>query len=196
MNATFTALLDDVYTLTNRRDLVGETKLAVKAATLRAHHSDYFSKDLFETGLSFTEKQAIQQLAPRELFPRYRALKYFRIHDGTMPMQFLEVITPEQVLDGYKLTRNDVVYEAGLVLQLRSSTEFEFALMGMYLNPQTAEDTYTSWIADAFPFAIIYEAAATVFKTIGYDEQNAAYRQMSAEMLAEVKMSNIVANGY
>lgn len=196
MNATFTALLEDVYTLTNRRDLVGETKLAVKAATLKAHHSDYYSKDLFETGLEFDTSSTLQQLAPRELFPRYRALKYFRIHDGSEPMQFLELITPEEILDGYKLTRNNVIYEAGMLLQMRSSTEFQYALMGMYLNPQTAEDSYSSWIADSFPFAIIYEAAATVFKTIGYDEQNAAYRAMSAEMLAEVKMSNIVANGY
>jgi len=193
---TFAELLEDVYSLTQRRDLVAETKLAVKAATLRAHQSDYFSKDLTETGLTFTEKLNIQQLAPRELFPRYRALKYFRVHDGTTPMQFLEVITPEQVLDGYKLTRNDVVYEAGMVLQLRSSTAFEYALMGMYLNPSVTEDTYSSWIADAFPFAIIYEAAAIIYKTIGYDEQNAAYRQMSGEALMELKMSNILANGY
>jgi hypothetical protein len=193
---SFAELLDDVYTITNRSDLVAETKLAVRSATLRAHHSDFYSKDLFESGLEFDTKTNIQQLFPRELFPRYRALKYFRIHDGTQPMQFLDVITPEEVLDGYKLTRNNVCYEAGLALNLRSATDFQFALIGMYLNPVITEEGYSSWIADSYPFAIVYEAASTIFKMTGELEQVASSRQMSAEFMAELKNSNIVANGY
>ena len=51
--ASFTSLLNDVYTITNRPDLIAETKLAVKQATLKMHQSDYYPKDLFETGIAW-----------------------------------------------------------------------------------------------------------------------------------------------
>ena len=51
--ATFAELLADVYTLTNRSDLIAETKLAVKMATLKMHQRDYFYKDIRETGIQF-----------------------------------------------------------------------------------------------------------------------------------------------
>jgi hypothetical protein len=35
-------ILTDVYELTGRPDLVAETTLAVKNATLKAHHLDFF----------------------------------------------------------------------------------------------------------------------------------------------------------
>ena len=50
----FSDLLSDVYAVTNRPDLVADTKLAVRTATLKAHRSDFYPKDLFETGLTFS----------------------------------------------------------------------------------------------------------------------------------------------
>ena len=50
---TLTDLCADVYTITNRPDLINETKLAVKAATLKMHQSDYYYRDLLEQGITF-----------------------------------------------------------------------------------------------------------------------------------------------
>ena len=44
--ATLAALLADVYSLTTRPDLVAESTVAVRKATLKAHLSDYFFRDL------------------------------------------------------------------------------------------------------------------------------------------------------
>ena len=55
--ATFTELCNDVYTMTKRPDLVAETKLAVKAATLKAHQSDFYPKDIYETGIQFSRSE-------------------------------------------------------------------------------------------------------------------------------------------
>ena len=41
------------HTITNRPDLINETKLAVKAATLKIHQSDYYYRDLIEQGIAF-----------------------------------------------------------------------------------------------------------------------------------------------
>ena len=195
--ATFTELCDDVYTLTNRPDLVAEVKLAVKAATLKLHQVDFFYKDLYETGISFASSTYAQQLEYRTLLPKYRALKYLRKSDSTgTPGMFFGVLTPSEVLDVYGAERVDICYAAGELIQIKSSTEFQYALLGCYLNPDVTEAGFNSWIALDHNYAIVYEAAVTVFKTIGYDEQSATYSKLAAEQLAAIRTSNILAEGY
>lgn len=193
------SLTADVITLTNRPDLVGETALAIRAATLKAHGSDYYYKDLFETGIQFSFSLAQQALEYKTLIPRWRALKYLRQFDpsttpGT-PGKFLELITPESVLDSYSVSKENVCYVAGLELQIRCLIATQYFSLGCYVHPDVTTAGYSSWIADEIPFAIIYEAAATLFKTFGFDEQVAAYRQLVTEQYAILKMSNIVAIG-
>lgn len=50
--ASLNSLVSDVYTLTNRPDLVAETALAVKKATLKMHHVDFFARDIWESGIT------------------------------------------------------------------------------------------------------------------------------------------------
>ena len=71
----FTELMTEVYAVTKRPDLSAETALAVKSATLKLHQSDFYFKDLFETGISFTESSFIQTLDIKTVIPRFRALK-------------------------------------------------------------------------------------------------------------------------
>ena len=193
----FTDLLADVYTITNRPDLVNATKLAIRSATLKAHQIDFFYKDLFETGITFLTAEYQQVLAYKELVPRWRAFKYLRISDinGTDTDKFLTLITPDSVLDDYAVNRENVVYFTGLEFKTRTLAKSQYFLLGCYLNPITAETGYSSWIAEEYPFAIIFEAAAQVFKGIGFDEQVAVYRNMCAEQYASLKAGNIVALG-
>lgn len=197
---TLASLIADVYTLTNRPDLVGETALAVRAATLKAHTSDYYYKDIFETGVMFDVSARQQSLEYKTLVPRWRALKYLRKFDNSSdpgcPGDFLDVITPEQILDSYSINRENVCYVAGLELQIRSRDAYQYYLLGCYVFPNVVTETYSSWIADESPMAIVTEAAATVFKTIGYDEQAATYARLTQEEYAMLRMTNIVANGY
>lgn len=197
---TLTSLIADVYTLTNRPDLVGETLLAVKSATLKAHHSDFFPKDLQEEGVQFGFSLTQQTLEYKTLVPRWRSLSYLRKFDYSTPPgtpgKFLEILTPTNVLDSYSVNKEDVCYLAGLELNIRTREAQQYFLLGCYVHPNLVTETYSSWIADEHPYAIIYEAAATVFKTIGFDEQEAAYRRMVADLYAELKSDNLLANGY
>lgn len=194
--ATFTELLAEVYTLTNRPDLVNETKLAVKAATLKAHQLDFFYKDIYEVGVQFSTSDYIQALEYRTISPRYRALKYIRKTDlsGT-PGAFLNVVTPSMVLDGYGTQREDICYGAGEVIQIKSSTLLQYILFGCYRNPDITESGYSSWIALDHPYAIVYEAAATVYKQVGQDEQAAVFKRMTDEQFAMLRASNIEVEG-
>lgn len=195
---TLTELIAEVYTITNRPDLVGQTLTAVRSATLKLHQSDYYYKDLRETGVSFVSALYTQQLEYRPLFPKWRALKYVRKTDvaGTDTGAFLELVVPENVLDNYKQNRNDICYVAGEVIQIRSSTQVQYIILGRYDNPDITQSGYDSWIALDHPYAIAFEAASTVFKMIGDTDQFAAYTQLAAMQLVELRNSNIIAAGY
>jgi hypothetical protein len=194
---TLTELQNEVYTLTNRPDLVAQTLAAVRAATLKAHHSDFFFKDLVETGVVFSTSEYLQQLEYRTIFPLWRAIKYLRKSDSTgTEGPIFTILTPEDVLDSYKIDKTDVLYMAGATVQIKSSTEFQYAMIGYYKQPDIAVSTYDSWIALDHPYAIIYEAAATVLKMIGKDSGFTSYSQLALLQFAEIKLSNILAQGY
>jgi len=180
---TFEELLEEVYTLTNRPDLVGVSTTAIKAATLKAHQSDFYSKDIFETVLACEgEPDYVTSIDYISIVCNYRALKYLRALDDTgQPAQFITMTTPEGILDGYGAQKTDIVYVAGRILEVRASTLVSKFLFSCYVNPITTAEGYASWVADLYPFAIIYEAARVVFKSIGFDEQAAAYQGLVNE---------------
>ena len=196
---TLNELIAEVYTITNRPDLVAQTLTAIRSATLKLHQQDYFYKDIFETGVSFTSAEYLQQIEYRTLVPRWRALKYIRKTDSTgyQDGAFLDVLSvPEMVEDAYRINRNDVCYVAGEVVQIRSSTQLQYILLGCYRNPDITQAGYNSWIALDHPYAIVFEAASRVFKMIGDTDQFAAYTELAQMQAAEVSMSNIQAIGY
>jgi len=185
--ATFSELCSDVYILTNRPDLVAETKLAVRAATLKAHQSDFYPKDLFEVGIFWPTPDYLQSLDYRLLIPRWRAFKYLRKYANGAPGNFIKLLTPEQTLDGYSINREDICYVAGEMLEIRSSTADDNMILACYVNPDTSENSFNSWIALDHPYAIVYEAARSIFKQIGFDEQATSIRQEVAEQYQILK---------
>ena len=194
--ATFSELCADVHTITNRPDLVAETKLAVRQATLKAHHSDYYPKDIFETGVTWNTPANLQSLAYRDLFPQWRSLKYLRKYQDGVPGTFFTVLTPEETLDRYAINKENICYLAGEMLEIRSNTADSYLLLSAYIHPNISESAFSSWIALEHPYAIVYEAAAQVFKTIGWDEQSSAAKQNVVEQIVLLKQNQLQAQGY
>jgi len=196
---TLTELINNVYILTNRPDLVSQTFLAIQSATLKMHSSDYYYKDISEFPVQFNSSTYFQQIEYKTLIPRWRALKYIRKLDisttPNTPGKFFDILTPDNILDSYSIQREDVCYVAGQILQIRSCTAIEYALMGAYIHPDIVQATYSSWIAMEFPFAIIFEAAATVFKMIGKKDEESSNRVLAGEQIIMLKMTNITADG-
>ena len=156
----FEQIVNEVYLITNRPDLVMETASAIKSATLKAHKTDYYSKDIHETGIEFDTAEFRQSLDYTQLISNFRSFKYLRkvvdeLDDRGM---FFDVVTPEETMDGYGVNLTDVAYVAGRVLEIRSSTAFDRALLGCYVYPIVRAEAYESWIARIHPFAIVYES--------------------------------------
>lgn len=194
---TLTELQQEVYTVTNRPDLVARTLLAIRSATLKVHQSEYFYKDLHETGVSFDTSSFFQSITYRDILPLYRSLKYVRKTDilGSIG-DFLEILTPEEVLDRDKIQKSDIIYGAGNLLQIKSSTAIQYIILGCYLNPDITVSGFSSWIALDHPYAIVYEAASAVFKAIGKTDEFSASMMEAKAQYAAVVASNILLNGF
>jgi len=193
-------LIAGVYTVTNRSDMVAETLLAVKSATLTAHHSDFYPKDLFEVGIQWNPIAYQQSLEYRTIIARWRSFKYLRkvayTATSTTPGKLFKMITPSQSLDSYGIEQENICYLAGEVINIRSDTKDTYMLLGCYLHPDLSDTTFTSWVALDHPYAIIFGAAALIFKSIGWDEQSAQANQTMMQQLALIRLSNIQAEGY
>lgn len=194
--ATLAELISDTYTLTGRPDLVDETKLAVKQATLKLHHSDFYPKDIHETGINWSPAAFVQSLPYKSIVPQWRAFKYLRKYADSVPGAFFTMLTPEESLDRYAINKDNICYLAGEQIEIRSSTEDEYMLLGCYVHPVLTDEGFSSWLADEHPYAVIYEAAANIFKMIGLDEQAAYMKQTVAEQLQAIKTSQITGVGY
>jgi hypothetical protein len=195
---TLNELIEEVYIITMRPDLVAMTKSAVKAATLKLHKTDFYSKDIFETGIQFGNSSYVQGIDLYTLIPNFRAMKYLRVSSDVVTDQgtFIDIVTPEETLDTYGLNRTDVAYVAGRVLEVRTSQLFARALFGCYVYPIVTDTGYSTWMAEQYSSGIIYEAARAVFSSIGYLEQANGMRQLVAEELILLKKSAITDVGY
>jgi hypothetical protein len=195
-----TELQQEVYLITNRPDLVAQTLAAVQSATLFLHtyKGEFFAKDLDDVGIAFTSESINQQLEYRVLLPQFRGIKYFRRTDSTgqLLVKPFELITPEEVLDSYSQYRANVAYIAGEVLNIRSSVAFQYGIMGYYKFPIVTSSGYSSWIAQEYPFAIIYKAAEVILKSIGKTEEFAAIKLLRDEQVTNLVNSNIQPTAY
>lgn len=192
----FTELCDEVKLLTRRPDLTERVESAVRAATLKAHHSDFYYKDIYEQSVEFAAELYIQNFQPTDIFPLFRKAKYIRLWSGDETTgyagAFLKPIQIENALDGYNCIKTDVFYQAGQLLQIRGTCPILRVLFGAYLHPTiTPSAAYCSWIADEMPFAIIYEAARVIFKSIGNDRETAEMNTLAAEQYTLLRMSYI-----
>ena len=192
----FTELTAEVVSITARPDLTTEIEAAVKAATLKAHSSDYYFNDLVEVAVQFDECRFIQTFDPSSIVPAYRQVKYMRIWNGDAAAgtygKFLQHIQIAESLDPYGYNKADVFYMAGNFLQLRAKLGVEKILFGAYSHPVvTPVESYKSWIAVEYPYAIINEAARRVFMHIGYKDQAASMARLVAEDYRTLSVSNV-----
>lgn len=195
---TLTELRAEIYNITNRPDLVSLTTTAIKAATLKAHNTDFYSKDIYEMQFSFMAPAFTRSLDYISIVPNYRALKYMRIYDiaSASTGEFFKVITPEEILDQFGRELTDVAYVAGRVIEIKSSTEFDTILLGAYVSPVITEAGYSSWVADLYPYAIVHEAARVIFGSISMQEEKNAQKELVAEQYAELKINAVTDVGY
>jgi len=180
----FSDTVDEVYSLTNRPDLVAETALAVRQATLSAHRSDYYLKDLVEILLPLSSASIFQLDIP-SYFPQWRNFKYIRPYNtvgASAASFFLSSLAPDAIFDEYLIEKSNVYYVAGTNLNIKLEAAYDAFIVGYYANPiLSPEASYNSWIATDHSAIITIEATIKVFGMIGYEDAAARLRKLLYE---------------
>jgi hypothetical protein len=192
MSTSLAQLEADVLTIVKRPDKLDAIALHTKNAILKIHSSDFYLNDLCENAFQFAVSATQYSLDKTSLISRWRKAKYFNVIDP-ISGELVKKLTPVPVLntiDSYGYIKDYVFYEAGNYIQIYASGGEQTFGFGAFLYPDTTLST-PSWIVDQFPYAIQYEAARTLFKSIGFDEQSAAMEQLVQEAVAEIKMTGI-----
>ncbi len=197
------------------------------------HGLEFFYKDILTADVVFDIPAYLQTLDTSAL-PFFRSISYLRKDNprysafeaspyaGAIPplsvngtilstsiaRSFLKIITPDDILDEYMAEKSDVVYQAGGTIFIRSSTSLQFVNAGWYAWPNldmaNANVGYASWIANEYPYAIIYDAASAVLQKIGmtdaarkYDYQTPEGIQtgLVASHVMNLRNANITAGG-
>lgn len=217
--ATLTTLAAEVYTLTNRPDLVAETLLSVKKAIRKFHGADTFKRDMTSvevdmTALTPVSANQYRWNIPLDNFPQWRRPKVVQYPPnrslsvaqtpaplidwpaGFSPSRIYEQLLPDDLFDGYGYEKPNYFYITGDTLHLKSGWYVDYLLFTYYRWPVIGAvgDTLASWIVNTYPDAIVEEAAGAVFKMIGKDEEFNRYQSLFLENLAIIKGSDLGEN--
>lgn len=169
---TFAQMVTATLGITRRPELVLATEMAVRTATLRAHHVDFFPRDLVEAQLPYVR-------SPTAMFydfpsvstslPRLRTIKevYTLTVEG-FKTEELEYRDSDDNYDHDGAPRRFIYNLIGDTLRCFFDLPSGIAQVYYYRNPDVSSATYSSWIADAYEDQLAIWAASIVLRRNGF----------------------------
>jgi hypothetical protein len=170
----FGQLCAEVFTITGRPDLLAETQLAVRRATLFLHGFDTWFRDFNEKRIDFAASSYTFSISLRDNFTNFRKFRYIKPFDPATGIPTADIIhcNADDLWDEFKRAKKDIYYIAGDNVNIRTSCAQTNFIAGYYQLPNV-QDAYYSWIADIYPYAIVEDAAGRILQMIGQiDEGN------------------------
>jgi hypothetical protein len=194
---TYQEIYDEVVSLTRKPELDAETRIAIQAVTSNHHARDTFKGDHVDDFVIFQESANIQEFLISGMV-RWRAFSYIRrwdidtsLAEGGTAGPFFTPVPPDKILDSYNLTTDYTYYQTGDSIKLRSETAFQYLLIGYYKNARVSPvSEYQSWIAERYPYLIIFDAAQRVLTMSGNVEAAKGIEALKAESSSIVQINN------
>lgn len=171
---TFAEMVTNTIGVTRRPELTLATEMAVRTATLRAHHVEFFPRDLAITNLSYTR-------SPTAMFydfpsvstslPRLRTIKevYTLTVEGYVTEE-LEYRDSDDNYDSDGAPRRFIYNLIGDTLRCFFDLPSGIAQVHYYQNPDVSSSTYNSWIANTYADQLAIWAASIVLRRNGFTE--------------------------
>lgn len=217
-------LTQHVYEETGRPDLVDETRNKIVSMTQTLHGREKYLKDITLVDYTFPTVlfEQIIDISDTVNFPLFRQMAFLRkypIPNSTLAFDpsypenmpplfgwypgcyldhdFIQAIDPTDLFDSFDWRRNDVYWQAGKQLNIRSLSGLSRVHVGYYAWPSvdpTSDTTFSSWIADEYPWAIIYGATYNLYRTIGQLDQATGYLNQQGNGLYQQQVALIDGN--
>lgn len=177
---TFSELYAAVVEHTKRPELQGITEAAVRTAVLRAHHVDFFSRDLKTGVLDYTVSNSAQFYdfaSVSTQLTRLRTIKFiYEISETGVPVQKLIFNDPSEMLCEDGCIKTGVYHMLGDTLRVYPVQATGRIEIYYYANPTlVGNTTLQSWIADEYKDDVARWAAAIVFTRSGFVEMANRY---------------------
>lgn len=222
---TYAELVESVAAITNRPALVREMKVAIRKAIFKFHLADTFKRDLNTVNLDMSLYPSdifrwTMDLSNATAFPRFRKPSFLQIpppnplttfyndpnqailaYPGGLPKdRKFTFIAADNIFDDYAVERTNYFTQVGMSLNISATFAPTILQLGYYMFPSFVDDSgnisIISWIADQFQDAISEEAASTVFKMIGKDDESARYQALFAENIQMVRGIDLGEEGH
>lgn len=173
---TFAEIEEGIVGLTRRPEIPNITKLAVRDATLRAHHVNFFPADTRTTTITYPVPGGnVTLIDIGEISTKLVRQRGLQAVQGVDPSTYalaerFSYYQPDQLYDDCNQLRTSVYTIIGDTLRLIPATPTGALAVYYYQNPVTTEGGYSSWIADLYPDDIIQWGAAIVSARTGFRE--------------------------
>lgn len=173
---TFAELETLVVEQTKRSSIKSITQAAIRTAVLRAHHVDFFPRDLTVATLPYTPVSSATHYDFQDLsstLVRFRTLQLINCIEiaSGKPVEELEYRELQDLYDSDNVRRPSIYTLIGDTLRIFPQLATGQLEAYYYTNPNVAEAGFNSWIADAHPDDIAMWAAAIVYSRTGFIEQ-------------------------
>ena len=186
---TFAELRELTIELTKRPELVTLTESAVRTATLRAHHTDFFRKDLTIGQLPYTvsaDSYFYDFPAVSDTLVRLRTLKnIYSVEVGGNQTEQLEYRESDDLYDSDGNPRRYVYTLIGDTLRCYPDLPTGMFHAYYFQNPSVSSTAYSSWIANTYPDDLAGWAAAIVMARTGFLELADLYQEQYVKPLKE-----------
>jgi hypothetical protein len=192
---TYDEILQEVYLVTKRPDLVGQTRSAVRTATLFAHRTDNYWRDLVERVL-VPISAAEGVILTQDFLPRMRSIASIYPVDGECRGRELERRDIDDLLDEYNSKRRHWFYGSATGIRYNTELMLPSLAISYYRDPNVNPASYDSWIADIYPDVIIKWSGAFVMRGIGHKEEADSELQLAQSMLQELVANDFNIKGY
>lgn len=178
----FAGLVNEVIEETKRPDLRNRIVQQIRSSTQAVHLSERWPRDLVIETINFNEPGYKVEVELANL-PRFRKVDaLYPIVDGIprSDMQLREVDVFNRVDEAGTLISN-YYYVVANKLVMGFDTPYTAAELVYLRNPDCLGANYSSWIAEDYPYLIIYHAAATILKRVGARELGAKCEEQASE---------------
>lgn len=197
--ATLDSLAADVYTLTNRPDLVAETKVALRKSIIKFHSADTFKRDIVSQTLQMSlypplDVNQFRWNIALTIFPRFRRPRQLATSTLNPTVTVFKEVASDNIFNLYGSEFQNYFFISGSSITIKAIAGFDYLNFQYYqypLVPPVSTDPITSWICDQYPDAVIEEAAGTVFKMIGKDDEYSRYQTLFAENIMILRGTDV-----
>jgi len=198
---TFAEMQSLVIGITKRPELVTMTDLAIRTATLRAHHTDFFPRDRASALFSYTLPTTSAFVDIANIFataPQLRIPEWLQGEDPAtqQPTEILDYLNSyKEFWDDDNVRKTSVFCQIGESFRVSFASATGSARLWYFKNPIVSAAGYSSWIADTYDMELAQWAAGIVWARTGLQEQaNNAQAQVMAfkDMLVSSHMTSKV----